>query len=372
MKIQVKEIAMTHILVVEDNPTLLENITFELEMLNYQVTQATDGRQALNRLQSLSTKPDLIVSDIAMPEMDGYEFLEAVRKNDQWNVIPFIFLTAFDSINAIRLGKQLGVDDYLVKPFEPEDLILAIENKLKRHREINNQAERDLDSKRRELINMIAHELRTPMTSIYGGIELLEYNLKNVSDDTTLQMLELVNSGTKRLHRLINRVVTMVQIESGHLRRMLESPVNPLDMNELILKVLAEFDLPTRNVTVNVKLGPNNPPVRGVREYLKVALYELIDNAIKFSHPGAAVTIETIYEGKQAQVIIQDEGVGIPAHEINRIWNHFTQVNRQTQEQQGIGLGLAIVQEIVTAHDGQCHIASKEKQGTKVVFTLPY
>jgi two-component system, sensor histidine kinase and response regulator len=363
---------MTHILVVEDNPTLLENITFELEMLNYQVTHAGDGRQALNLLQSMNTKLDLIVSDIAMPEMDGYEFLEAVRKNEKWNAIPFIFLTAFDSTNAIRLGKQLGVDDYLVKPFEPEDLVLAIENKLKRHREINVQAERDLDTKRRELINMIAHELRTPMTSIYGGIELLEYNLRSVSDETTLQMLELVNSGTKRLHRLINRVVTMVQIESGHLRRTLESPTNPIDLNELVLKVLAEFDLATRNVTVSTKMAANNRAVRGARDYLKVALYELIDNAIKFSYPGAAVTIETIFGEKEAQIIIQDEGIGIPANEIKRVWNYFTQINRNTQEQQGIGMGLAIVQEIVNAHDGQCHIASKEKQGTKVVLVLPY
>ena len=108
---------MAHIVVVEDNPTLLENITFELEMVGYQVTTATDGHKAVELLQQIEHQPDLIVSDIAMPNMDGYEFLEAVRQNTQWNAIPFIFLTAFDTTNAIRLGKQLGVDDYLVKPF---------------------------------------------------------------------------------------------------------------------------------------------------------------------------------------------------------------------------------------------------------------
>lgn len=362
---------MAHIFVVEDNPTLRENIVFELEMMGYEVTQASDGLAAIGILQGIQKNPDLIISDIAMPEMSGYELLEAVRKNDQWSAIPFIFLTAFDTNNAIQLGKQLGVDDYLVKPFEPEDLILAIENKLKRYAEIHKRAERDLDEKRRELVNMIAHELRTPMTAIYGGLEMLEYSLKNVSDETTLQMLELVDSGTKRLHRLINRVVLMVQIESGQLKRLFESQGVEISVNDLLLSLLSEFDFEERKVSASVKVEDTDQKVYGIPQSLKTAFLELIDNAAKFSHPNTKIVIETTYTKDKAHLTIQDEGVGIPNDQLDRIWDSFIQIDRSIQEQQGIGIGLALVQKIISIHGGECKITSVVKQGTKVTLILP-
>jgi DNA-binding response OmpR family regulator len=274
-------IAMTYIIIVEDNPTLRENITFELEMHGYQVASASDGKEALTLLQWAESIPDLIVSDIAMPDMNGYEFLETVRKNEQWNAIPVIFLTAFDSSNAIRLGKELGVDDYLVKPFDPEDLMLAIKNKLQRQSQIQRQAERNLDETRRDLINLIAHELRTPMTSVQGGIDILEYSLKNVSDNTTQEMLDLINAGTKRLHHLINRVILMVQIESGHLQRMMETHCLDINLNELMLTDLSYFDIEKRKDVVQAQFTDYTKPIRGVSNYLKSAIFEFVDNAVK-------------------------------------------------------------------------------------------
>lgn len=122
---------MTTILLVEDNPILLETIAFELEMHQYKVLVSEDGNHALTLLNTLQDPPDLIISDIAMPDMDGYQLLERVRANEDWHAIPFIFLTAFSSPNAMAIGKELGADDYIVKPFQPKDLIAVIENKLK-------------------------------------------------------------------------------------------------------------------------------------------------------------------------------------------------------------------------------------------------
>lgn len=132
---------MTRILVVEDSPSMLDNIAFNLEMQGYEVLQAPDARQALELLRTLPALPDVIVSDIAMPDMSGYEFLEVVQGNAKWRTIPFLFLTAFDSPNAIRLGKEMGADDYLVKPFEPQMLVIAIENKLRRAAQFRETAE---------------------------------------------------------------------------------------------------------------------------------------------------------------------------------------------------------------------------------------
>jgi len=124
---------MPRILIVEDNPILREIIAFDLEMHDFQVLQAKNGTIALQILETSEQLPDLIISDISMPDMDGYEFLEVVHNREEWAAVPFIFLTAFTTKNAIRIGKELGADDFLVKPFDPDDLIISINNKLKRN-----------------------------------------------------------------------------------------------------------------------------------------------------------------------------------------------------------------------------------------------
>ncbi len=125
---------MTKVLIAEDNSTVLETIAFELEMRGYEVLPTSDGQHALSVLQISSPAPDIIVSDIAMPDIDGFRLLELIRAHPVWNTIPVLFLTAFNSPNSIRISKELGVDDYIVKPFQADDLVIAIENKLERIR----------------------------------------------------------------------------------------------------------------------------------------------------------------------------------------------------------------------------------------------
>ncbi len=121
------------ILVVEDNEKILYNIRLILEINNYKVITANNGKNALKLLSALSEFPDLIISDIIMPEMNGYDFFKAVSKNPLWNRIPFIFLTARTSIEDVRFGKSLGVDDYLKKPFKEEDLLAVVLGKISRY-----------------------------------------------------------------------------------------------------------------------------------------------------------------------------------------------------------------------------------------------
>ncbi len=125
---------LASILVVDDQPDLLENISLTLETAGYQALAAADGIEALEILQSHSV--DLILADIAMPRMNGYQLYERVRHNRQWVTIPFLFLTARALDSDIRYGKQLGVDDYLTKPIQPEDLLAAIEGKLRRTQQL--------------------------------------------------------------------------------------------------------------------------------------------------------------------------------------------------------------------------------------------
>lgn len=144
------------IMVVDDNPDFLTGVELTLQMEGYRVVTAKDGQQALDQLQaaflgkaeegaSLSRLPDLILADIMMPVMDGYEFYERVRASPYTNHIPFVFLTAKSSSEDVRRGKELGVDDYLTKPFPPEDLIATVKGKLSRHQQRRTMMERVTD-----------------------------------------------------------------------------------------------------------------------------------------------------------------------------------------------------------------------------------
>src|SRR5215831_12989481 len=191
------------ILVVEDNEDLREAASLVLTMEGYQVFSAADGQDAMDLLQSGRCMPDLIVSDIAMPRMDGYEFFEAVHKIPELKVIPFIFLTARGSRLDVRFGRQLGVDDYLVKPFESDDFLAAVENKLRRAREIRDHAEDRLNDARRAMVQLIAHELRTPLTYVIGGFSLLSdsFDQSDLPPDMKV-IMNLIQSGTQRLNRI--------------------------------------------------------------------------------------------------------------------------------------------------------------------------
>ncbi len=366
---------MTTILVAEDDATLLEDITLELELRGYEVVPASDGQWALHMLNVSDRLPDIIVSDIAMPDMDGFSLLEQLRSNPKWNAIPFLFLTAFDSANSIRLSKELGADDYIVKPFKPDDLVLALENKLKRMAAFQQQAERKLDEARQTLLNMMSHELRTPLTTIYGGVEMLADSLTDTPDVTVQRMLALIQRGANRMNNLTSKAVALLQIDSGQLNKAYQHSRRPHDMNEVIQTVIRVIEkqhlMDDRQITVTVNT-PNQPLcVEGVTEYLHLMVEEPLRNAAAFAPMGSAIQITLQADGEWVTVTIQDQGVGIPAADLPRVWERFTQINRESQEQQGAGLGLAIVRESARIHGGDCTIASQPGQGTQFTLFLP-
>jgi DNA-binding response OmpR family regulator len=142
------------ILLVDDDPAILEGVVDLLQLYGYNLLTASDGKLALEVMQDYT--PDLVISDIMMPEMDGYEFYEAVRSRPEWVPIPFIFLTARGQQVDIRRGQSLGADAYLVKPFEPEDLLIAIDARLKRARAIQAVTQADVDQMKQQLITIIS------------------------------------------------------------------------------------------------------------------------------------------------------------------------------------------------------------------------
>jgi signal transduction histidine kinase len=365
------------ILLVEDNKDLRENAVLVLQLEGYTVQAAADGREALEILNS-GLVPNVIVSDIMMPHMDGYEFFDAVRKRHHLRTVPFIFLTARSSRQDMATGRLLGADDYLVKPFDPDELLVAIQTRLRRNAEIRAEAREDLQDARRQLVELLSHELRTPLTYVTGGFALLAEELKHRSHNPASEdieaSLQLIQSGTQRLNRLAEQMVLYSQIISSHVARRLESSAEDLDLAFLVYDALDSVShlANERGITIRREVfDAERLTVDGLHDLLVIALGEVIRNAILYSPEGASIKITLIREGKWGAFTVVDQGRGIPPEDQANIWNIMIQSERDHDEQQGAGMGLPLVKGIITEHSGEVYLDSVPGQGTRVTLRLP-
>ncbi len=317
------------ILVVEDHDELRDEVALVLETENYVVHTAADGREALEMLHRDGWCPDLIVSDIAMPHMDGYELFLKVHAIPSLSVIPFIFLTARGTRQDISIGRKLGVDDYLVKPFEPEEFLAAVGNKLKRSAQVRIQAASELDDARRTMVQLLAHELRTPETYILGGLSLLYEELEQAMSPDAEVSLGLIRSGALRMSRLTEQMVLFAELSSGHIRIQLEAAGEKFSLESLLNATIATHQADADERSVHISLikpcsaGPCDETltVFGIADILSKGLGEIIRNAINYSSPGSEVRVYLHQEGDQAMIQVIDYGRGIIAEDLKSIWN---------------------------------------------------
>jgi two-component system, sensor histidine kinase and response regulator len=364
------------LLVVEDEPNLLLGIRDILELDDYQVMTAHDGREALQVLENADEHiPDLIVSDIMMPHLNGLEFLQEVRKKEDWVRIPFIFLTAKGSKQDVQQGKMLGVDDYLIKPFDADDLLVAVDSRLKRHRALNEVQEGVISNVKRNILTILNHEFRTPLTLVVAYADMLkEGNVEGMSETELLMFLREINNGANRLRRLIENFILLVELETGDAQKTFEWRKTRIeDLPRLIeVAVKQQEENPKVNHMMTIDAPENLPAIMGDREYLMAILTELLSNAIKFSPEDKPIEIglKAADDNDTLKLTVRDHGRGIPPDQMAIIWESFYQVNRDQYEDQGAGSGLAIVKGLADMHDAQFDIDSTPGEGTCFTLTL--
>lgn len=360
------------ILVLDDNCDLVTNIELILEMEGYQVLSACSGSEALALLEQ--TRPDLIISDIMMPGMDGYEFYQRVRRDPELLTVPFIFLSAKGEREDVRFGKRLGVDEYLTKPLEPEDLLIAVEAKLRRLKEIKAGSRQEVERLKDIILRVLSHEIRTPLTVIKAAVELLVKSKIHLYDEEEQDLLSLASKGGERLEALVTDVLTVVNIEAGEAKNLLEAEKQEVDLSLCIENAVAgcEGEAASRGVTIRVDVPKGLPAVTGHPGQLTDVLKKLLDNALKFSpQTGGQVRIRARDEDGWVKISVKDKGIGIPTAEIPRIFELFYQVDRHKYEQQGIGVGLAIARELVEMHGGSIEVESEVGKGSTFTVVLP-
>jgi two-component system sensor histidine kinase/response regulator len=366
-----------HVFLVEDDESLLAGVSDLLELSGYRVSKAMNGLQALDQLKEMDEPPDLIVSDIRMPKMDGHELLATMRKRPEWLSIPFIFLTAKGEKEDVYSGKLSGADDYLIKPFEYKDLLVAIQSSIKRREELIELQEERLEALKLKILTVLNHEFRTPLSYIVSYVDLMASSPTFEHSEELRQYISGIQEGSDRLERLIKNFLLLSELESGSGIRVFEERKMQIgDVGELVRDSLVDWESGAAKVGVVLQTRLDDEPlpaVTGDAEYLRTALGHLIENAIKFSphHKEAEVVVSATSDDEFVTFSVCDEGIGIPKGEQKHLFDIFHQVNRDELEQQGTGAGLAIVRHIVALHDGQIDVESKPGQGSCFRILLP-
>ncbi len=361
------------ILAVEDHETLLAGIREVLEAAGYAVSTATDGVQALQAMEEVC--PDLIVADIMMPRMDGYAFYEAVRARPEWVPIPFIFLTAKAEKEDVLKGKGLGAEDYITKPFESQELLVAARTRLGRARAIREVTEAEFDQLKQQIVTALSHEMRTPLTYIRGYTELALDDVSSLPPDALQEFLLGIKRGADRLTSLVEDFLLMIRLDTGQAEedfRLLAHVHHNLDA--ILQRTARQYEeqATAGGVTLDVIVEPDLPPVRLCEPLFVDALGRLVENGIKFSRDqGKRVTVSARAVDDSVEVAMADEGVGIPPEDVPHLFERFRQIGREEMEQQGIGLGLAIARALIYLHGGEITVESGPGVGSTFTIHLP-
>ncbi len=345
------------VLVVEDNIELLDVIHSVFLRHGFRVQAAASVEEAVPYLAKNS--PDIVLCDIMLPGKSGYDLYRELKVNPDWSDIPFIFLTALSSSDEIARGRLCGCDDYVTKPFDPEELLSIVRGRLSLVAHRRQMEELRLDRYRKRVLNTLSHEFKTPLVAIKAGTELL-------SDRQELQIPELrllldsIQRGGERLERLVNNFLLLQQVEVGHAEQSCERfrrKLSPLLLAEMALDSF-------RGGGIEFRHGLNDDSfdiaINVYDVHVVHALHHLLSNAVKFGAKSGPVRFMLSAEGSDAVFSVRDRGPGIAPDQQTRACEPFIQVDRENNEQQGAGLGLTVAKYFVEMNGGVLELCRPE------------
>lgn len=417
------------ILVVEDSPTQLTNLQYTLENEGYKVITAENGKEAIEKLDDFY--PDVVISDILMPEMDGYELCKTIKKERKWQNIPIILLTALTDPQDVIKGLNVGADNFIPKPFSDEfllsrikhllvnnrmrsgaisnmgieiffagnrhlitsermqiiDLLLSTyENAVNKNNELLranlelNKLKEDLEKKNAELenineeknhfIGMAAHDIRNPLGSIYNFANLLHDELKENLSQSKLDFIEIIKSSADMLLNMVTELLDISKIEAGKLvlKKTANNLVDFIKRNIGKNTYLAE----KKGISIQLKYDFDEALLEYDASRLDQVLNNLLSNAIKYSEPNSKITVKLELKNDKIIVSIRDQGVGIPLKEQKKLFKPFSKTSaKATAGESSTGLGLFTCKKIIEAHEGEIGVESEKGEGATFYFTLP-
>ncbi len=361
---------MTGILLIDDDTRLLNPIVAFLERKGYTVWSADDGH--VGSTLAKQHQPDVVVCDVMMPTMDGFEVYRSLQADPGTQSIPFIMMSALTEKEDVRRGMAIGSDDYLMKPFTMDELVESIEARLHRTQRITEKYQTAISTLRENIIYALPHELRTALMSVMGYGHMLSTNARELSADEVKSFADEIMKGGERLNRVIENYLVYAQLEiaAGNPEQR-EQLRNHLVMTGPVICEAAEEVASAYGRETDLMLDLTHIAIRMSGDNLSKIIAELVDNAFKFSERGQRVRVRTRRQGSDFFLEVRDQGRGMTAKQIEDI-GAYMQFERRLHEQQGLGLGLAIVQKLVELHGGDMALVSQPGRGTasRLQFSL--
>ncbi len=365
---------MAHILLVEDNPTVLSNLRKMLESEGFIVSTATNGRDGIAAAQQ--TPPDLIVCDIMMPDVNGYEVLTTLRQQTATATVPFIFLTARTERRDFRQGMELGADDFLTKPFTREELLEAVRAQLDKQRMLDERYRQQVEELRGNLAQSLPHRLLFPAIQMMGMAMGLEQRGAQMPPEEVVDMGRRLKTAAKTLHEMIKKFLLYAELEA-----IASNPSRTAALRQgrttfarieitTVCRDIARQNDRERDLQVEVA----DATLAIADNYLECLVRELVENAFAYSPFGRAVTVtgttEATTEGDRFHLVVQDLGHGMSSTRLASL-DTPQSFEQKLQEQGSAGLGLAIVRRLTELHGGALQLASTPYEGTTVEVWLP-
>ncbi len=370
------------LLVVDDNETNRDVLSRRLERQGYAVATAQDGREALAMVRASAF--DLVLLDIMMPEMDGYETLRQLKADEKLRHLPVIMISALNELDSVVRCIEMGAEDYLPKPFNPTLLkarVSACLDKKRGHdREMrlfaqlqdNYERLQTLEKMRDDLTHMIIHDLRTPLSSLIVGLQLMP-QLAPLSETQT-ECYDIAMRGSQTLLNLINDLLDINRMESG----TFVLDVAPLSVAVLVEEATEQIASSTRErqLTLERQVEPDLPLLTGDEDKLRRVLVNLLGNALKFTPSDGTIRVSArrfeFHNRTSVLFSVSDTGEGIPPEAFARIFDKFGQVeSRRSGRTMSTGLGLTFCKLAVEAHGGRIWVESTLGQGSTFFFSVP-
>ena len=360
------------VLIVDDviSNVLLLKVLLTNEKFN--IVTAGNGTQALEQVKK--EKPDLVLLDVMMPDISGFEVAQQMKADPEMSEIPIIFLTALNSTADIVKGFQVGGNDFISKPFNKEELIIRVTHQIslvaaKRIIVAQTEELRKTIMGRDKLYSVIAHDLRSPMGSIKMVLNMLILNLPSETiGEEMYELLTMANQTTEDVFSLLDNLLKWTKSQIGKLKVVYQD----INMVEVVEGEIFTMVAGLKNIKIVQDVPVADVAVRADIDMVKTVIRNLISNAIKFSNEGAEVVVSLAEEDGMAIVSVKDSGCGIDEENQRKLLHtdtHFSTFG--TNNEEGSGLGLLLCKDFVIKNGGKLWFTSKKGEGSTFSFSIP-
>jgi len=353
------------ILLVDDNTNNLGVLYNYLDSEQFTVLVSQSGERGVELARR--EKPDLILLDILLPGMSGFETCEKLKEMSETAEIPIIFISALTDVDDKVRGFKAGGVDYITKPFQHEEVLARINTHLtiKRQREELNR----LNATKDRFFSIIAHDLRGPFTGLLGALELLRDSGSDIDEDETHELIVNLYETSERTFHLLENLLEWARSQ----QRSVKAVARPLAMGELVRETMNLFHSGADQKEIKTSVAvPDDLTAYADRDMINTVVRNLVNNAVKFTPRGGSVSVTGTRRGELVEVTVADTGVGMDSSETKDLFSLAGHRSRSgTEGERGSGLGLLLAHDYVIRNQGTLTVESNPGEGSRFTFLIP-